>query len=234
RDYETIKHEMIFADLFLVESRLERIEKQIHSKKEDILLKEKELLLHLKESLEKGTFLNKLKISEENVKLIKSFSLLTLKPLFVIVNCGEDSIGQSFSFPDEMKSLNMSVKIESEIQQLEEKEKKEFLDNLGLKETSLNRLIKFAYGYGDLISFFTAGEKESHSWTIRNGTTALKAAGVIHSDFEKGFIRAEVIHYDDLVRSGSEANAKKAGLYRLEGKDYPVKDGDIMIFRFNI
>ena len=128
----------------------------------------------------------------------------------------------------------MSVKIENEIQQLAENEKREFLESLGLKETSLNRLIKFTFDYGQLISFFTAGEKESHAWTIKKGTTALKAAGTIHTDFEKGFIRAEVIHYDDLKKAGSEANAKKMALYHLEGKEYVVKDGDIIIFRFNL
>ena len=127
-----------------------------------------------------------------------------------------------------------NLELEKEIQQLDDKERKEFLASLGLEEPSLNRLIKFAYKYADLISFITAGEKESHSWTIKNGATAQQSAGVIHSDIERGFIRAEVIHFEDLKKAGSEAEAKKMGLYRLEGKEYIVKDGDIIVFRFNI
>lgn len=234
RDYALIKHELIFADLFLLETRLERIEKQLKSKKEDLLVREKELIGKLKTALEKETLLNRLDLKEDEVKMVKSFSLLTLKPVFVIVNCDEDKLKEEFVLPDGMKCLTVSIKIESEIQELEEAEKKDFLSQIGLEETSLNRLIRFSYSFADLISFITAGEKESHSWTIKNGTTALKAAGVIHTDFEKGFIRAEVIPYEALMKAGSEAEAKKAGLYRLEGKDYVVKDGDIIVFRFNL
>lgn len=234
RDYNLIKEELLFADLFWVENRLERIEKQIKTQKPDYLLKEKQLLLKLKQGLEQGIFLNRMNLNLEELKIIKSYCFLTLKPIFIIVNCDEDKIADTFNFPDGMKSINISIKIESEIQQLDENLKQEFLKTLGLTETSLGRVIKFAYDFGDLISFITAGEKESHSWTIKRGTTALKSAGVIHSDIEKGFIRAEVISYDDFKKIGSEAQARKLGLYRLEGKDYVVKDGDIIEFRFNI
>lgn len=234
RDYNIIKDELILADLYLIETRIERIDKQIKAKKTDLLEKEKILVLKLKEYLENGTFLNKIDINESDSKIIKGYQLLTLKPIFVIINCDEDKLKENYTLPDEVKSLNISVQIENEIQQLEEKERQEFLKSLDLKETSLNRLIKFSYSFGNLIAYFTAGDKETHSWTIQNGTTAQKAAGVIHSDFEKGFIRAEIVHFDDLKRAGSEAEAKKMGLYRLEGKEYIVKNGDIIIFRFNV
>lgn len=234
RDYNIIKEEMILADLLLVETRLERIDKSMRAKKADILEKEKKLLLKCKEVLEEGKHLNTLEIEASDMKMIKGFQFLTLKPLFVILNCDEDKINETVEFPDNVKSLNISVKIESEIQNLDGEERAEFLESLGITQSSLDRLIKFSFNYGDLISYFTAAEQETHSWTINNGTNAQMAAGVIHSDFEKGFIRAEVIGYDDLKRAGSESEAKKMGLYRLEGKEYIVKDGDIILFRFNI
>lgn len=234
RDYDAVKNELIFADLYLAETRLERIEKELKSDKRDVLLREKEILESFKASLENGAYLNSLKIEEEKLKIVRSLNFLTMKPIFVIVNCDEDKVGQEFKFPDGASSIAVSVKIENEIQQLDENSKKEFLGALGLKEPSLNRLIKFAYSYGSLITFFTAGEKDSHAWTVKQGTTALKAAGTIHTDIEKGFIRAEIVHYDDLLRAGSEAEAKRQGLYRLEGKEYIIKDGDIAVFRFNI
>lgn len=234
RDYEIIKNELIFADLFLIETRLERVEKQILKSKTDALVKEKEVLLKLKDVLEKGNYLNTIQLDKESFKFIQSLTLLTTKPIFVIVNCDEDKLKEKFLLPDNTMSLNISVKIEQEIQELEEKEKREFLSSLGLQESSLNRLIKFAYSFGNLISFLTAGEKESRSWTIKKGTTAQQAAGVIHSDIEKGFIRAEVISFEDFKKAGSEQEAKKLGIYRLEGKDYIVQDGDIIFFRFNV
>ncbi|MHB9155451.1 MAG: DUF933 domain-containing protein [Endomicrobiales bacterium] len=234
RDYAAVKDELIFADLYLVETRLERLEKQLKSKKTDLQVKERDLMLKLRDWLEKSVFLNAVPLDADSARLIRSLPFLTLKPIFVVVNVDEDKLGAGFSFPDGVKSINIAIKIESEIQQLDENGRKEFLETLGLKETSLNRLIQFAYRYGDLISFITAGVQESHSWTIKNGATAHKAAGVIHSDIEKGFIRAEIISYDDFVKAGSEAEAKKLGLYRLEGKEYIVKDGDIIEFRFNI
>ena len=234
RDFNIIKDELVLADLLLIETRLERIEKQLKIQKKDQLIKEKELLLRIKTPLEAGTFLKDTELNEDESKIISGFQLLTLKPVFIIVNCEEEKLNEDFKFPDKFKSINISVKIENEIQQLSESERGEFLDSLGLKESCLNRLIKFAYDYGELISFFTATEKEAHSWTIISGTSALHAAGVIHSDFEKGFIRAEVVHFDDLKKAGSEAEAKKQGLHRLEGKDYIVKDGDVILFRFNV
>ena len=233
-DYEIIKNELIFADLFLIETRLERLEKQMRAKKEEYLLKEKEILLKFKEQLENNEFLNKVDLREDELKIVRGFQFLTLKPIFTIINCDDTDLNKEFNIDKDIKGINISIKIESEIAELDEEERKIFLEDLGIKESSLNRLIRFTYDYGNLISFFTAGEKEIHSWQIKKGTTAVKAAGVIHSDFEKGFIRAEVISFEDLKKAGSEAAAKKEGLYRLEGKDYIVQDGDIIIFRFNI
>lgn len=235
RDFNVVRSELMFADLLLVENRLEKIEKQLTAGKKDILLKEKELQHRLKESLEAGMFLSDIELNEEEKRIIKGFHLLTLKPIFIIVNCDEARVNESFKFLEKVKTMNISVNIENEICQFaDEKERNEFLDSLGLKESSLDRLIKFAYNYGDLISFFTASEKDIHSWTIKNGTVANQAAGTIHSDFEKGFIRAEIFNFEDLKKAGSETEVKKRGLCRLEGKDYIVKDGDIILFRFNV
>lgn len=234
RDYEDLKNEFIFADLYLVETRIDRIDKELRAEKKDLLVKEKEILEVFRKHLEGGLYLNSVAVEEDKMKLVRSLSFLTMKPIFAVVNCDESKVNDEFKFPDNVKAITVSVKIESEIQQLDENTKKEFMGTLGLKEPSLNRLIKFAYSYGDLITFFTAGDKDSHAWTIKKGTPALRAAGAIHTDIEKGFIRAEIVHYDDLIRAGSEAEAKRQGLYRLEGKEYIIKDGDITVFRFNI
>jgi hypothetical protein len=234
RDYSKIKDELVLSDLMIAETRLDRIEKQLRLKDDAQLLREKAALEKAKASLESGACLNRLVLSEEEKKAISTLPFMSVKPIFVIVNCDEASVSNDFHFPDGVKSINISVKIEHEIQLLPQEERTEFLKSLGLKETSLGRIIKFAYSYGDLISFITAGPKESHSWTIKNGSTSLKAAGTIHSDLEKGFIRAEVIGFEDLKNAGSEAEAKKQALYKLHGKDYIIRDGDIIEIRFNI
>ncbi len=233
-DYDIIKNELIFADLFLIETRIDRIEKQIVRNKTEQIVKEKNVLLKLKEALEKGIFLSKENLDKDAIKIIQNLNFITIKPIFAIINCDEDKLSQKFCLPDNVNCLNISVKIEQEIQELSETEKQEFLVSLNLTESSLNRLIKFAYNFGNLISFLTAGEKETRSWTIKKGTNAQNAAGTIHSDIERGFIRAEVIHFDDFKKAGSESEAKKLGFYRLEGKEYIVKDGDIIFFRFNV
>lgn len=234
RDYNSIKDELVLADLYLVETRIERIDKQQKGKKEEQLIREKDVLLKLRAALENGLYMSTVKLEEHEQKAIRGLNFLTLKPVFVVVNCDEDKLGSTFAFPDGARSVNISVKIENEILSLSEAERREFLDSLGLKEQPKNRLIKFAYELADLIAFFTAGPKESHSWTIARGTTALKAAGTIHSDLEKGFIRAEVIHCTDLLNAGSEAKARAQGLYKLHGKEYVVNEGDIIEIRFNI
>ena len=234
RDYNVIKDEFLISDLMIVETRLERLQKQLKTKSTDQGLKEKSLMEKLKESLENGIFIKNMELDPESLKTVNTFSFVTTKPIFAVVNCDENGISKEFKFPDGVRSINISAKMEAEIQELDDAAKKEFLASMGIEETSLNRLIKFAYGYGNLISFLTAGADEVRSWTITKGSTAQKAAGAIHSDIEKGFIRAEVVAFDDFKKSGSEAEAKKLGLYRLEGKEYTVKDGDIIEFRFNV
>jgi GTP-binding protein YchF len=234
RDFGTIKDEFILSDLMIVETRLERLDKQIKKQSTDPAIKERDLMAKLKENLENGVFIKNIALDPESQKVIRTLPFVTTKPIFAVVNCDEDKLNNDYKFPDGIKSINISAKMESELQELDEQAKKEFLLEMGLKDTSLNRLIRFAYGYGDLISFLTAGADEVRSWTISNGTTAQKAAGVIHSDIEKGFIRGEIVAFEDFKNTGSEAEAKKQGLYRLEGKEYIVKDGDIIEFRFNV
>jgi len=234
RDYASIKDEFLFSDLLLVETRIERLQKQIKTRSTDQAVKEKALMEKLKAGLESGIFIKNIELDAESRKIINTLSFVTVKPIFAVVNCDEGKLASEYKFPDGVKSINIAAKLEAEIQELDEAGKKEFLSSLKLEDTSLNRLIKFAYGYGSLISFLTAGGDEVRSWTISNGTTAQKAASVIHSDIEKGFIRAEVVAFEDFKKAGSEAEAKKLGLYRLEGKEYIVKDGDIIEFRFNV
>ncbi len=234
RDYNKIKDELLFADLFLVETRLERIISQSKTKKASDNNIDKDLMLRLKEALEKGVFLSALKLEGDSLKIAEGLNFLTLKPIFAVVNCDEDKLTQKFELQEGVRSINISIKIETEIQMLDEKSKIEFLSALSLNESSLNRLIKFSYEFGNLISFLTAGPKEVHSWTIEKGTNAHESAGAIHSDIEKGFIRAEVINFEDFKKAGSENKARESGFYKLEGKDYIVKDGDIMDFRFNV
>ncbi len=234
RDFNIIIDELILADLYIIETRLERIETQLKSRKEETLLKEKELMLKLKEQLEKNQMLNTIQFSEQEQKILRGYNFLTLKPIFAIINCDEEDLQKEFELPLNIKKINISIKIESELIALNESERQEYLNLLGVNEPGINRLIKISYSCGNLITFFTINEKEARSWAIKKGTTALKAAGVIHSDFEKGFIRAEVIHFDDFKKAGSEQEARKQGLYRLEGKDYIVQDGDIIKFRFNV
>ncbi|MBN1899117.1 MAG: redox-regulated ATPase YchF [Spirochaetes bacterium] len=234
RDFSYLMDELIYADLYLLETRLERIKAQLKLKKDDFLLKEQELVVKIQKILESDKTLHQANLNEAEEKILKSFSLLTLKPIFVIVNCDEKDLKEDLTFPKGINSINISLETELQLNQLEPHEREEYLRILGINESGIRRLIKFSYDCGDLITFYTYNEKEARAWAIRKGTTALKAAGHIHTDFEKGFIRAEVIHYHDLEKAGSEAAARKNGLYHLEGKDYIVQDRDIIKFRFNV
>jgi ribosome-binding ATPase YchF (GTP1/OBG family) len=218
-----------------VESLIEKTEKRAKKMKEAQAEKEYALLLKCKARLDTGASLQSAELNEEEQILVRNFDFLTRKPVFVLVNVGEDRItaetGYDFGgFP----SGQLSLKIEEEIFGLPEAEQKEFLDSLGLKEPGLSRIIHACYSMTNLISFFTTGEDEVKAWTIRQGTNARAAAGAIHSDIERGFIRAEVTHYDDFIRAGSDQEAKKLNLLKLEGKEYVVLDGDIVHFRFNV
>ncbi|GAB7388511.1 redox-regulated ATPase YchF [Bacillaceae bacterium] len=243
-DIETINLELVLADLETVERRIERTKKKRKANDKQAET-EYELLLRLQEAFQEGRPARSLKLSDEERLLIRDLHLLTLKPVLYVANVSEGEIAQSegnphvqnvkrFAEEEGAQTVVISAKVEAEIAELEGEDKAMFLEELGLRESGLDRLIKAAYELLGLITYFTAGEQEVRAWTVRRGTKAPQAAGVIHSDFEKGFIRAEVISYEDLIAAGSLAQAREKGLLRLEGKDYVVQDGDIMHFRFHV
>ena len=241
RDIEVIDLELMLADLQTIENRMEKLKKQAKSgdkkAKEELSILEK-----FKEKLENGTSLRREKLSKEETEIVKELRLLSAKPVIYVANVSEGELeGNRYSKvvedvakQDGAPVIVLSSKIEEEIAKLNEDEKKEFMEMLGLKESGLDKLAKVGYRMLGLITFFTAGPKEVRGWTIKRGTTAKEAAGVIHSDIEKGFIRAEVIKYEDYIKAGGEKEAKEKGLMRLEGKDYIMQDGDVVYFRFNV
>ena len=245
RDIETINLELIFSDIEVLERRLSRASKG--AKNDKTLAKEVELIKRLKEFLEEG----KLAIGfesddDEEIELIKSYNLLTYKPVIYAANVNEDDLAsdgvdnamvakvRDFAKNEGSEVFVICAQIEQEIAELDEDEKKEFLEDLGLKESGLEKLIHASYAILGLISYLTAGEQETRAWTITKGTKAPGAAGKIHTDFERGFIRAEIVSYDNLVACGSYNAAKEKGLVRSEGKEYVVQDGDVVLFRFNV
>jgi hypothetical protein len=244
RDIETINLELIFADLEVIERRLAKTGKQVMNDKS--LAKELEVLKKIKETLENGKLVRTMEFDEEEQEIVDMLTLLTAKPVLYAANVSEDDLaddGESNEYVVAVRKLaaeeNSGVfvvcaKIEEEIAELENDEKLEFLADLGCTSSGLDRLVTASYSLLGLISYLTAGVQEVRAWTITEGTKAPQAAGKIHSDFERGFIRAEVVTYDDLVRLGSIAAAKEAGVYRSEGKEYVVKDGDVVLFRFNV
>lgn len=244
RDAETVELEMIFGDLELVEKRLERMEQGAQrGKKPDEM--EHKLLLTCKKALEKETALRDVDFSEEEQKAMRALQFMSIKPQLIVLNVSEDTMDtdstraeagelQHFFTGRAVRVLSLCGKIEMEIAQLPPDEAKAFLDDLGITEPALNKLIRLSYDLLGLISFLTVGEDEVRAWTIRKGTDAQKAAGKIHSDIERGFIRAEVVAYDDFIAHGSLSAARDKGLVRLEGKTYVVNDGDIINFRFNV
>lgn len=244
RDIENINLELIFSDLDLVEKRLSRVEKQ--AKADKSLALEVEVLKKTKEVLEQGKAARSLALSEEESKILKSYQLLSSKPIIYVANVSEDDIaddGASNKMVADVKEyaakegsdvVVISCEIESQIQTLDDDEKELFLEELGLKSSGLDKLIRASYSLLGLISYLTSGPMETRAWTIKKGTKAPQAAGKIHTDFERGFIRAETVSYDDLVKSGSMNAAKEHGLVRSEGKDYVVQDGDVILFRFNV
>ncbi len=241
RDLEMMESEMMLADLITVENRLARIEeglkKGARGEERQRLFAEAELFEQLKEALEAGRPLRGLELSEEAQGLLRGFGLLTLKPQLILLNTDEavDDVATVLGeAPPKTEWLAMQGQLEMEIAQLEPDEAALFLEEFGLAEPGRNRLIRASYELLGMQSFFTVGEDEVRAWTVRRGATAVEAAGVIHTDLARGFIRAEVIHYDDLIAAGSMAAARKAGKVRLEGKEYRVKDGDILHIRFSI
>jgi hypothetical protein len=240
KDREIIEAELIFADLQTLEKRLHKAEGEAKSgdKKK---MEYRDILKKIEADFHQGKLLSDMELINEEKEQIKDLHLLTSKPLLYICNVHEKEVG-SINMDELRKKLDIgedkvlipiSAKVEEELSGFSEEEAKEFLNDLGLKETGLNQLIKAAYKLLNLITYFTAGPKEVRAWTVKNGSKAPKAAGVIHTDFEKGFIKAEVIFWKDFVKCGGEAQAKEKGLMRLEGKEYIVHDGDVMHFKFN-
>ncbi|EOS42011.1 redox-regulated ATPase YchF [Lachnospiraceae bacterium JLR.KK009] len=245
RDIETINLELIFSDIEILERRIAKASKGARMDK--VLAKELKLLERVKAYLEDGKLAKTFELEDEEEELwFQGYNLLTAKPVIYAANVTEDDLaddGAGNAFVQEVRKnaedegcevFVICAQIEQEIAELDEDEKAMFLEELGLKESGLEKLIKASYSLLGLISYLTSGEDETRAWTIKKGTKAPQAAGKIHSDFERGFIRAEVVNYQDLLDCGSLAAAKEKGLVGLEGKDYIVKDGDVILFRFNV
>ena len=241
-DIHIIEDELILKDLESVEKRYENLKKQSKSADKQIVF-ELNVVERLKNHLEEGNTARNFEADEDEREAFKDLFLLSSKPVLYACNVSEDEINSGNEFVDTVKKVaeefgdevvTFCAKIEAEIAELDEEEKEMFLEELGLDRAGLDRLIQAAYENLGLITYFTAGPKEVRAWTIKKGTKAPQAAAVIHTDFEKGFIRAETIAYEDYVELGSEKAARDAGKMRQEGKDYTVKDGDVMLFRFNV
>ncbi|MDD4184333.1 MAG: redox-regulated ATPase YchF [Candidatus Izemoplasmatales bacterium] len=245
RDIETIQLELIFADLEVVEKRLPKIEKRAQTKADNEAVEEYHILKRIHDQLMDEKPIRSLSITKEEQKIIKNFSFLTAKPMLYVCNISESELEN----PEQNEAVQkikerakienaritaVSAKIEQELSELEEADRLQFMAELEIKQSGLDDLIRKTYDLLGLETFFTASEKEVRSWTFRKGMKAPECGGVIHSDFEKGFIRAETIAFLDLLSSGSETKAKELGKYRLEGKEYVAKDGDIFHFRFNL
>jgi GTP-binding protein YchF len=241
-DIEVINTELILADLETIEKRISRIEKAARSGNKEAQ-EELGVALAVKEALNSGRPARTVKVEGEKHRYLKAFQLLTSKPVLYVANVDEGGLGEENLYVKHVREIAESEgskvvvicgDVESEIAELPPDERVEFLKGMGLKESGLDRMIRAGYELLDLITYFTAGVKEVRAWTIKKGTKAPQAAAVIHSDFERGFIRAEVIAYGDFVNCGGEQGAKEKGLLRIEGKEYVVKDGDVMHFRFNV
>ncbi len=243
RDIDSVNSELILHDLIFVEKRVEKIDSELKKIKDEAKAREKELLLRIKAHLDKELPLRLLELTPEEKKPIASYPFVTRKEMILAVNVSEDDLKNTVLLdglnkayePLKIEVMLVSAKVESEIAGLEtEKEKGEFLAALGIEEPAINKLTRLCIKALNLISFFTVGEDEVRQWLVRRNSTAPEAAGVIHSDLQKGFIRAEVIKYGDLSELGSEEKVKEAGKLLLKGKDYVVEDGDIINIRFNV
>lgn len=243
-DIETINLELVFADLDSVNRRIERIGRKVKAGDKEAK-QELDVLEKLQAAFEEGHAARSVGLDEEEQKLVRDLHLLTIKPMLYVCNVAEDEINdyennqhvqavRNHAANEGAEVVVISAKVESEIAELEGEDKEMFLEELGIKESGLDRLIRAAYTLLGLVTYFTAGVQEVRAWTIKQETKAPQAAGVIHTDFERGFIRAEVVAYDDLVEAGNVNAAREKGKYRLEGKEYIVKDGDVIHFRFNV
>lgn len=243
-DIETINLELVFSDSEMIDRRIMKSKKAAKADKK--LQKEVDLLERIKAQLDDGISARAMDFDDEEALFVRSLNLLSYKPIIYVANISEDDIAEGNFDNDFVKEVNevaqnenaevvvVCAKIEQEISELDDEDKREFLAELGLEESGLDKLIKAGYHLLDLISFLTAGPQEIRAWTIKRGTKAPGAAGKIHTDFERGFIRAETIAFDDLQEMGTMAAAKEKGLVRLEGKEYIVQDGDVILFRFNV
>ncbi len=245
RDIETINLELIFSDLEILERRISKVVKLSHNDK--TAAKELEMLKRLKEHLENGRLAKTFETEDDDEEaFFKEYNLLTAKPVIFAANVKDDDLAddgasneyvakvREFAKKEDSEAFVVCAQIEQEISELEDDEKEMFMEDLGIKSSGLDKLITASYSLLGLMSFLTAGETETRAWTIRKGTKAPQAAGKIHTDFERGFIKAEVINYQDLLDCGSTAAAREKGLVRMEGKDYIVQDGDVIVFRFNV
>ena len=243
RDAETINLELIFADIETVQKRLDRAVKMLKADKKYQI--EIDLLNKIKKTLEDGMPARSIEYNEDEEKILKEMYLLTSKPIIYIANVSEEQLNnqendsniskiKEYAKKEKSEVITLCVKIEEELSSLEDNDQKEMLEALGLKESGLDTLVKKSYDLLGLMSFLTAGEPEVRAWTIKKGTTAPEAAGKIHSDIQRGFIKAEVISFDDLIKEGSMLQAKEKGLVRQEGKEYIMQEGDIVLFKFNV
>lgn len=243
-DIEIINIELVLADLEVVNNRIGKVEKKAGSTKDKLLMAEVEVLNKCKNNLEANIPLRRISFSEDELKLLKNFNFLTIKPIIYVANVSEDDIAvgdneyslavKNYAEAEGSGVIVMCTKLEADLAGLEDEERIEFLESVGIKNSGLDKLIFASYNLLGLKTFFTVGTDEVRAWTFRSGMKAPECAGIIHSDFERGFIRAEVMSYDDLVEYGTELKVKEAGKLRIEGKDYVMQDGDICYFRFNV
>ncbi len=244
RDIEIINLELALSDLEILNNRIDKIKKKAETNRDKEALAEISTLIKAKESLEKNIPLRMIDFSDDERNLLNNFSFLTIKPIIYLANVSEDEVAlpdndyvikvKEYANKENAKVVKMCAKLESELSELNDDDKKEMLNAVGIEESGLDLLIKETYDLLGLATYFTVGSDEVRAWTFKKGMNAKQCAGIIHTDFEKGFIKAEVMSYEDLVKYGSELKVKENGRARLEGKDYIMQDGDICYFRFNV
>jgi len=242
KDIEFINSEFLLSDMAIVETRVEKLEKQVLKIKDDKLKRELEIMKKLQAQLEQEKPIRELDLSEDEKHILKTYQFLTAKAVLFVINIAEEEIGNENTIEKQFSSYkgqnceitSLSAEIEKEISELSDEDAEVFMEDLGIKEPALQKLIRRSYELLGLMSFFTVGEDECRAWTIRNNSKAPKAASAIHDDFERGFIRAEVIAYDDFMKHGSEAKCREEGVLKTQGKEYIVQDGDIIHFLFNV
>jgi GTP-binding protein YchF len=242
-DIEVINLELSLSDLEIINSRIDKIKKKAETNRDKEALAEYDILKKAKQALEAGTALRRVEFTKDEKIYLKNFSLLTMKPIIYLANVKEDELLEDnkyveavrkYAKDEESKVVKACAKMEADLSDLSDEEKKEMLESVGIEESGLDQLIKATYDLLGLATYFTGGKDEVRAWTFKKGMNAKECAGIIHTDFEKGFIKAEIMSYEDLDKYGSELKVKEAGKTRLEGKDYLMQDGDVCYFRFNV